>query len=131
MPLVIDASALVAALLEQEAAGRVRAAMSAAEGTLVAPELLDVEVMSAVRRDTLAGRLSQDRGQEAIDDLRRAAIIRQQHTPLIPRVWGLRHNLSAYDAMYVALAEALDAPLLTLDASLARAPGHMAQVEVV
>ncbi len=128
--LVVDASALAAALLDQEAADGVRAAMHEAEGALVAPAVIDLEVANAIRRHTLAGRVPVERGAAAIVNLQLTAISREPHTDLLPRIWELRDNLTPYDAAYVALAEALDAPLLTLDSSLAEAPGHWAEVTV-
>ena len=71
------------------------------------------------------------RGAEALDDFAHLSLVRHPHGPLLPRMWALRDSLSAYDAAYVALAEALGATLLTLDARLARAGGHSARVEVV
>jgi predicted nucleic acid-binding protein len=100
------------------------------ESGLFAPELMDVEVVHIVRRYQRLGELSAEHGQHAIDDLLDLPVERYSHRPLLSRMWELRANLTAYDAAYVALAEALDAPLLTRDARLARAPHH-ARVEVV
>lgn len=86
-----------------------------------APHLLDVEVAQTVRRFTLGGEIDADIGQRALVDLADFPIRRYPHDALLPRIWSLRENLSAYDAAYVALAEALDAPLLTLDQRLAGA----------
>ena len=99
--------------------------------TLHAPHLLDVEVAQVVRRYTAAGELNAERGREALADLADFPLLRYPHDFLLPRVWELRHNLTAYDAVYVALAEALGAPLLTRDQRLAAAPGHHVQVELV
>jgi predicted nucleic acid-binding protein len=79
----------------------------------------------------LAGRLSAIQGQEAIDNWSNITLVRHSHEQLLSRVWQLRANLSAYDAAYIALAEALSAPLLTRDAKLASAPGHHALIELV
>jgi predicted nucleic acid-binding protein len=91
---------------------------------------LDIEVVQIVRRYQRLGELSAEHGERAIDDLLDLPVDRYPHRPLLPRVWELRANLTAYDAAYVALAEALEAPLLTRDARLARA-AHRARVEVV
>lgn len=128
--LVIDASALVAVLIGREQAAAVGGAMAAA-GDLAAPELVDVEVTSVIRRTLLAGRMGAARADRALQDLIDAPLTRYRHEPLLPRIWGLRDNLTAYDAAYVALAELLDAPLLTADASLAASPGHTARIELV
>jgi predicted nucleic acid-binding protein len=95
-----------------------------------APYLLDIEVAHALRRYALRGALSPARGAEALSDLAQLRLRRYPHLPLLPRIWALRENLSTFDVAYVALAEALDAPLVTSDAALARAPGHSARVEV-
>lgn len=102
-----------------------------AEGeTLHAPHLLDVEVSQVVRRYWRAGDISAARGEEALLDLADLPIQRYSHEPLIGRVWQLRHNATAYDAAYIALAEGLGAVLLTLESALARIPGLRAPVEV-
>jgi predicted nucleic acid-binding protein len=87
-------------------------------------------VLHALRRQTLLGTFSRKRGIEALEDLKNIAFVRYPHTPLMERIWDLKDNLTAYDAAYVALAEAPDAPLVTLDARLARASGVRAAVEV-
>ena len=84
-----------------------------------------------VRRYAAAGEVDADRGREALTDLVDFPLRRYPHDFLVPRVWELRNNLTAHDAVYVALAEALDAPLLTRDRRVAAAPGHHAQVELV
>ena len=98
---------------------------------LAAPHLIDVEVGHALRRFAAAGRITAERGLWALHDLARLEIERWDHAALLPRAWDLRNNLSFYDATYVALAEALSVPLVTLDARLAGAPGVMATVEVI
>jgi len=99
--------------------------------TLHAPHLLDIEVAQVVLRYTAAGELNPERCREARADLADFRLLRYPHDFLLPRVWELRHNLTAYDAVYVALAKALGAPLLTCARRLAAAPGHHAQVELV
>ncbi len=91
---------------------------------------MDLEVLHALRRQALLGTLSRERSSEALTDLGNISFARYPHTPLVGRIWELRENLTAYDAAYVALAEALDAPLVTMDARLAQAPGVRAAIEV-
>ena len=83
------------------------------------------------RRFARAGELSEARGRELLEDLEQFPLERYGHRPLLPRVWELPGNVTAYDAIYLALAEALDAPLLTRDRALASVPGRDARVEVV
>lgn len=97
---------------------------------LHAPHLLDVEVTQVLRRLELAGTLTTSRAAEARQDLGALRLVLHDHSPLLDRVWSLRHNLSAYDGLYVALAEALEVPLVTTDGRLAEAPGHGAEVVV-
>ncbi|MDX1655256.1 MAG: type II toxin-antitoxin system VapC family toxin, partial [Candidatus Competibacteraceae bacterium] len=99
--------------------------------TLHAPHLLDIEVTHVLRRYSLAGELGTRRGREALEDFLQLPIIRYPHDLLLPRLWELRHNLSAYDAAYVALAEALSVPLITRDGRLAAATGHQATIEAL
>ena len=91
---------------------------------------MDLEVLQSLRRYALSGTLSRKRSNRAFERLTNIAFERYSHAPLLGRIWELRDNITAYDAAYVALAEALDAPLITLDARLARAPGIRAEVEV-
>ena len=90
-----------------------------------------MEVAHVVRRHAAGGEIAQERGHELLSDLVDLPLQRHPHDWLLPRVWELRNNLTAYDAVYVALAEALDAPLVTRDARLAAAPGHSVKVEVM
>ena len=94
------------------------------------PHLLDVEVLSVLRHHTLRRVLARERGATALQDLENIKMSRYPHTSLLGRIWELRDNLTAYDAAYVALAEALGAPLITKDERLARAPGNHATVEL-
>lgn len=96
-----------------------------------APHLIDVEVAQVVRRYVVSEAIDETRGRLALEHLAAFDLVRHDHGPLIPRAFALRHNLTTYDAMYVALAEALDAPLLTGDRRLAGASGHTATIELV
>jgi predicted nucleic acid-binding protein len=129
--IVVDASALLEALLRMPAAEAVEERLFAPRETLHAPHLIDVEVAQVVRRFAAAGEVDGERGRAALADLADLRLSRYPHGLLLPRIWDLRHNLSAYDAVYVALAEALDAPLLTRDRRLAAAAGHRARIELV
>ena len=123
---VVGASALIDALLID---GTARARLAVA--TLHAPELIDAEVLSVLRRLDLAGKLPEAAGPRALDTAGRLGLRRHAIRGLWPRAWELRANLSAYDGLYVALAEQLDVPLLTTDARVARAPGLGCRVEVL
>ena len=127
---VVDASVLVAALAEESAAGsRARGAMRGE--ALAAPHLVDLEVVAALRRRHQRGLMSEPAAQRALSHLRRTSITRHHHAVLVTRCWQLRDNLKTYDAVYVALAEALGVPLLTADARLADATGIRCQVELL
>lgn len=129
--IVVDASAVLEVLLRTRAASAVEARLFEPTETLHAPYLLDVEVAQVMRRYAAKGEIDGTRGRAALDDLADFPLHRYPHDFLLPRVWDLRNNLTAYDAVYVALAEALDAPLITRDRRLAAAPGHRARVELV
>ncbi len=127
--IVVDSAALVDALTVVAGSDELRAHI--ARNELHAPTLIDFEVVSAVRGLTLGGHLSAERAEDLLTDLDDLRIERwPAEDPLRRRAFQLRHNLSAYDAAYVALAEAIDCPLLTRDARLARSTGHGAQIEV-
>ena len=129
--IVADASALLEVLLRTPAAQGVQERLFEPGQTLHAPHLVDLEVAQVLRRYAAAGQISDARGCQALDDLAAFRLRRWPHEPLIPRVWELRQSLAAYAAAYVALAEALDAPLLTRDRRLASALGLRARVEIV
>lgn len=129
--IVVDASAVLELLLDTRAAHRVAARLGTPAEALHAPHLLDVEVAQAVRRYVAAGEIDAAKGRRAIGDLLDLPVVRHPHTVLLARAWELRRSITACDAMYVALAEALDAPLLTRDQRLARSHGHRARIEVV
>ncbi len=129
--IVIDASAVIEMLLGLDRADAVIQRAFSKNETLHAPHLLDVEVAQVVRRYWRAGDLTAARGEEALRDLADLPIQRYPHEPLLARVWQLRNNVTAYDAVYVALSEGLGAGLLTLDGALARIPGVRIHVEVL
>ena len=129
--IVVDASAMLEALLRRPAATIVENRLFEPSQTIHAPHLLDVEVAQVVRRFAENRELDAERGREALRDLADFPVRRYPHDFLLPRVWDLRNNFTAYDAMYVALAEALDAPLLTRDKRLAASLGHHARIELV
>ena len=129
--IVVDASAVLELLLHTPAAGVVAQRLLDPAETLHAPHLLDVEVAQVLRRYAAAGEASVERCRQALADLADLPVTRYRHTVLLPRVWELRHSLTAYDATYVALAEALDATLVTGDQRLAQAPNHQARVELL
>lgn len=128
--IVIDASVVLEALLRTPAAKAVEEKLFDGR-TLHAPHLLDVEVAQVLGRYAARGEVDDERGRAALADLADLPVQRYPHDFLLPRVWELRSNLTAYDAVYVALAEALDAALLTRDARLATAAGHRAMIELV
>ena len=102
-----------------------------AEDAICAPEIVDLEIANAWRRGLQAGRLEEHRTQEGLDDLAALPLIRMPHGSLMPRIWELRHNLTPYDAAYVALAEAMDVTLLTADGKLARVPALRCEIELI
>lgn len=126
--LVIDASAVVDLLLEQPVNDRLRVRVAVAD-ELHAPHLIDLEVLSVVRRLCAAGKLSGDAAGVALQHFGLLPISRYPHEPLRSRIWALRHELTVNDASYVALAEALQLPLITSDGRMARSHGHHATVE--
>jgi predicted nucleic acid-binding protein len=129
--LVVDASALIEVLLNTSAGSLVARRLFAGNETLHAPHLLDLEIAQVLRRYALSGQLDAARGLQAVEDLSDMPVTRYPHDPFLIRIWDLRHNLTAYDAAYIALAEALAAPLVTRDAALAAAAGHRARIELV
>jgi predicted nucleic acid-binding protein len=129
--IVLDASAAVDWLVQTPVARRIESRIFSRNQTLHAPELLDLEVAQVLRRLVRERALSAARAEAAIEDLLDLRITRYPHSVLLPRIWQLRNNLSAYDAAYVVLAEKLGGTLLTRDARLASAAGHNATVEVV
>lgn len=129
--IVVDASAVIELLLRSPVGGRVEARLFERPAALHAPHLLDVEVVQVLRRFEARGEVNPERGAATLRLLEALPMRRHPHEPLLTRMWSLRANLTAYDAVYVALAEALGAVLITCDARLGRAPGLRATVEVV
>lgn len=128
--IVIDASAAVEWLLHSTAGLRIEERIYSGVESLHAPHILDVEIAHALRRLVRENAVPALRAEEALIDLLALRISRHPSSTSLLRIWQLRHNLSAYDASYVALAERLGAPLITRDSKLASAPGSSAQVEV-
>jgi predicted nucleic acid-binding protein len=129
--IVLDASAAIEWLLQSPAGVKIDRRIFSPSESLHAPHLLDVEVAQVLRRYVREKTIPAQRGQEALEDFGDLALHRYPHDFLIPRIWELRTTLTAYDAAYVALAELLDAPLLTCDGKIASALGHYANVVVV
>ena len=129
MTIVVDASAVVAALVDVGQDGDWAQAELRGED-LVAPHLVTVEAADILRRAVLTGGISADVATLAHDDLLALRVDLYPYEPVASRVWELRHNLTAYDGWYVALAEAVGAPLITLDARIARAPGLRCEVRL-
>jgi predicted nucleic acid-binding protein len=127
--LVVDTSAVIGALVGRPSDRQLLDRLGV-DGDLCAPHLLDIELLHALRRLVIGGQLSEDRAADARDDFADLAVARYDHVALADRTWELRHNLTAYDATFVALAELLDVPLVTCDAPLADAPGNRAVIEL-
>jgi predicted nucleic acid-binding protein len=127
--LVVDAGCLFEALIGTPV-GQVVKRHLAADDDHAAPHMVDVETMNVIRKYHLDGRLDETAARQAVEDLELWPGERFAHTRLIPRAWELRNNVRGWDAFYVALAEALDATLLTLDERLSRALGPRCRIEV-
>jgi len=129
--LVLDASAAITILLNTGPSSDViRLRIEDPDQSLHVPHLFEVEVLHVLRRLNLNGAVSSERAEIALQRLRDMTLSRYPHTTLLPRIWELRNNVTAYDAAYIALAETLAAPLITTDAKLARASGIRAEVEL-
>ncbi|MBK5222924.1 MAG: type II toxin-antitoxin system VapC family toxin [Acidimicrobiia bacterium] len=129
--IVVDASVLANAIADDDLDGRSARDRLIDDGTLVAPDLVDVETVSVLRRRWLAGELTAQRFASAITDLEDLDLTRFPVLALMRRAYELRANVTPYDAAYVALAEQLECTLVTTDARLARAPGIRCCVELV
>jgi predicted nucleic acid-binding protein len=129
--IVVDASALTELLLQTERGTRVERRLYDDDDDLHAPHLLDVEVVSALRRLVQKGEVRPERAEEAIATLGLLRLTRHGHLDLVTRAWDLRQNLTVYDAMYVALAECIGATIVTCDRPLGARRGHSAPIEVI
>jgi predicted nucleic acid-binding protein len=129
--IVLDASAVVELLLNTPLGRTIATRIEDPALGLHVPHLVDIEVAQALRRYAKEGALDAAEAALALEDLRSLDLQRHAHEPLLERVWELRQNLSAYDAVYIALAEVLDTVLLTCDGRLARAPGMSRRVDFV
>lgn len=126
--IVLDASVVVELLTNGALADEIRMELAAADGSFLVPHLIDVEVVSAIRRLTAGSRIDSHRSRQLLEALATLPAERYAHSPLMERVWELRHNFTAYDAVYIALAEETGSVLYTCDDKLRR--GHGAKVVV-
>lgn len=126
--IVLDASAAVELLLNTEVGGRIAVRLAGA-GTLHGPHLIDVEIAQTLRRLAARAEITSERATLALEHWAGLDVERYAHAPFLDRIWALKENFSAYDAAYVALAEVLQAPLVTGDQRLANAPGTRAGIE--
>jgi len=129
--IVVDASAVLEFLLQTTLGARVEARLFREGDELHAPHLLDVEIAQGLRRLVRTAEVPAGRADEVLADLADLDVHRHAHFDLLSRAWALRDNITAYDAMYIALAEAMDATVVTCDRPLRHAPGHHARVEVI
>lgn len=129
--IVLDASAGVELLRWSSAGQRVAETLADERQTVHVPHLFAIEVTQVLRRLTLQGSVDAVRAEEAIADLGDLDLVRHEHEILLGRVWSLRHVLTAYDAVYVALAEVLGAPLFTLDGRMAATAQGLVEVELI
>ena len=128
--IVIDSSAVIEVLLRSQIGMEIEERILSPFENLCAPHLLDLEIAQVLRRYCASGDMSPERGQNAMDDLKDMPITRYPHDIFLSRIWELRNNMTAYDAAYVALAEALPAPLFTCDKRLASAPLNDVSIEL-
>jgi len=129
--IVLDASAAIDWLLHTPAGIQIDRRIYSRSESVHIPHLLDLEVAQVLRRFVREGSLSAGRAEAALQDLMDARFTRYPHWWLLPRIWRLRHNLTAYDGAYIALAELLNAPLITRDGRVSSAAGHHAQIELL
>jgi predicted nucleic acid-binding protein len=127
--IVLDASTAIELVMGSKIGESVRDRILAEE--VAVPHLIDVEVLHVLHRYERVSKITNHRAGRALSDLLALPMTRYPHTPLLPRMWQLRGNLSGYDAAYVALAELFEATLLTCDAKLAASPGHRARIEAI
>jgi predicted nucleic acid-binding protein len=128
---VLDTSAALEVLLKTPLGVNAVPRVLHSDELLHAPHLLDIEFVHVLRRLTQTGAIQPTSAQQALDDLADLRLIRHPHGHLLQRIWELRPSVSAYDAAYIALAEALDMPLLTCDAKLSRSHGHRAKIHLL
>jgi len=124
--IVLDASVVVELLTNGILADSIRSELARRDESVIVPHLIDVEVISALRRLVAGQRIDSHRSQQFLAELVALPAERYSHTPLVGRIWELRHNFTAYDAAYIALAEATDSVLYTCDEKLRK--GHRARV---
>lgn len=129
--MVVDASAVVEVLLQTERGIRSAERVFAPGESLHVPHLIDIEAAHALRRAWLQGLIEEGRAEEALADLAAWPLIHYPHELFLPRIWSLRHNVTAYDAAYIALAETLEVTLLTCDAHLVSSSGHDVMIEML
>jgi predicted nucleic acid-binding protein len=129
--IVVDASAITELLLQTSLGTQVEKRVYRADEDLHAPHLLDVEVLSALRRLVQLGEVTAERAEEAIEDLGLLRVIRHGHVDFLARAWELRQNFTMYDAIYLALAESLAATVVTCDGPFGAAPGHVVRIGVI
>ena len=129
--IVLDASVMVEVLLNKPSVERFLYRLFDPHEELHAPHLIDLEVAQALRRYQASGEISLQHARQELQAFTEMPLERHPHWPFLERIWELRRNLTAYDAAYVALAEVLEAPLLTCDRALASAPGHRAKIELI
>ena len=129
--IVLDASSVVELLLRTDLGDVVAERIATPSESLHVPHLLDIEVLHALRRYSLNGQLSPDRAADAVRDLMDLDLTRYSHDVLVPRIWELRVNATAYDAAYIALAEVLGARLVTCDVRLGAVPDRRIEIEVI
>lgn len=129
--IVVDASIVLDLLLRTPSAAAIGQRLFRRNETLHAPHLIDVEFLQVLRRYWLRHAIDDERAADAIQDFSDLPIERYSHELLAARVWELKDNLTAYDAVYVALAELLEAPLVTADKGLSKAPGTRAAIELI
>lgn len=128
--IVLDASAVTEILLQSVKGEALRKRLYTTR-LVHAPYLVDIEVTNALRRQSALGALTPARARQALEDFERMRILRHRHKPYLARVWELRANFTAYDACYLALAEALDATLITRDKALVSARLHRGKIDVI
>jgi predicted nucleic acid-binding protein len=126
--IVVDASALVAVFIGDATPPELLTRIVSARA--FAPYLIDLEVLHTLSRHERHSAIPKATAQTAVDRLPSLPVTRIEHQPFVPRIWELRHSITAYDAAYVALAEQLDVPLITCDGKLARSHGHNAKIEL-